>query len=238
MFTIPLPHICFSWTLFWTYISIVNLVEIQSSRFRWYSFVFERMRSRLVFLTIYYISLNVSVLALCLRINAWISLAALSSAYFIASWRPNSHAMIFQIQRPINSILVINYHNATLQTDVQAKVKTDIQLNARCTYRYARIYIFLHLKINIPNCIPHSIIYYICTPSNHISHTVYPNLPPCCPISHLTHLFTPNLPIPHLLPPISHLHFLCHPSYCDKSMDRKFKRHIYGNPFVSLFKES
>ena len=51
------------------------------------------------------------------------------------------YSMISHIRRPINSVSVINYHNDILQTGIHAKVKTNIQLNARCTYE---VYIGQH----------------------------------------------------------------------------------------------
>ena len=114
--------------------------------------------------------------------------------------------MIFQIQRPINSIPVINYHHAILQTGIQAKVKTNIQLNA-IYRRYSRLYIltfknkhtlFYTLQYNLLSLHPQ-----ITSPT---FYTLLSHLPHCFPISHFPQFLTPNLPPrTFFLPPISHL---------------------------------
>ena len=74
---------------------------------------------------------------------------------------------------------MINYHNTILQTDIQVKVKINIQLGTRGTHCY--IYIFKN-KHPIFNTSQSNLLHF--TPSNRISHILYPNLPPPTLFSH------------------------------------------------------
>ena len=70
-----------TWFHFWT--RRANLVEIQSSRFRWFSFVFERTQSRLVINYVKCIINNLSTSVVC---DCWSVLAILSCLCFMTSY--------------------------------------------------------------------------------------------------------------------------------------------------------
>ena len=90
-----------------------------------------------------------------------------------------------------------------MQTGIQAKVKTNIQLNVRCTYRYARLYFLTFQKKHTLFYTSQSNLLYLLHPqiTSPTFYTIISHLPHCFPISN----------IPHFYPQSPTSHFLCHP---------------------------